>query len=181
VFLSNEKGNTDQSKGRRSGHRYLHTVELGAQVVGLVAEVERLSEGWLTAHSLHDPTMQAHLNQAKPDGWQWEPTLLTISAEDVQAHTGLAMRAQFLRHMGPRKAMSLARLVGEEHRLSHNPQRRGFLKKATVALGGVAAVLSVPSGVGHAAPPEDLPAGRGGRHLPEIRDWSPAAHRMAPA
>jgi hypothetical protein len=103
--------------------------------------------------------MQAHLTQVKPN-WEWEPTLLRVSDKGVQAYTGLAMRVQFLRHMGPRKALLIARLVAEETGQSaHDAQRRGFLKKAAVALGGVAAVLSMPSGVGHAAPSEDLPEG----------------------
>ncbi len=50
--------------------------------------IERESNGWLTARSLHDPKMQALLRKARPE-WRWEPTLLEVDSEHVRVFTGL--------------------------------------------------------------------------------------------
>lgn len=41
----------------------------------LASEIERETDGWLTARSLRDQEVQAWLDRAQP-GWHWEPTLL---------------------------------------------------------------------------------------------------------
>lgn len=76
----------------------------------LAQSIEQASHGWLTAHSLRDPDMQALLNQAKTD-WKWEPTLLDIDGNKVHAYTGLALRSRLLIGLGPKRAWHVAQLA----------------------------------------------------------------------
>jgi hypothetical protein len=46
----------------------------------LALEIELESDWRVCVHSLHEPTIQAWLNQARP-GWRWEPTLLEVGGD----------------------------------------------------------------------------------------------------
>lgn len=72
--------------------------------------IEAETDGWLTAHHLGDPEVQALLKRARPD-YSWEPTLLEVDGEQVRAFTGLAMRVRLIVGLGPQRAWRVARLV----------------------------------------------------------------------
>ncbi len=76
----------------------------------LAREVEALSEGRLRMRSLREPEVQALLDRARP-GWRWEPMLLEEEGERVRVYTGLAMRMQLVRVLGPARALRVAQLV----------------------------------------------------------------------
>ncbi len=130
-------------------HRYL-LFDSGCMVCsGLAQTVVHESDGWLEARTLHEPDIQALMDQARP-GWLWEPTLLEVKGDQRHAYTGAAMRAKMVVGLGPRRALRIARLVrrvlaGQKQTLTAiqapDPTRRRLLKgagalAASAALGG---------------------------------------------
>ena len=93
-----------------SVHRFL-LFDSACQVCSrLAVEIEMESDWRLCPHSLHDPTMQAWLDQACP-GWRWEPTLLEVGGDHPRAFTGLGMAFRLVQVLGLRRAGRVARLV----------------------------------------------------------------------
>lgn len=106
---------------------------------GLAREIEHRSDDHLVIRSLHDPTIQALLDQAKP-GWSWEPTLLEVEGEQARAFTGIGLRVRMVKMLGPRRAWRVAQLVAQSQLPTDvdNPSRRRFLKRSGIATAGLA-------------------------------------------
>lgn len=79
----------------------------------IAGDVERETEGWLTARGLSEPAVRATLSKARPD-WKHEPTFLEIEGGKAVAFTGLAMKARMLVGLGPRKAARVARIARQK-------------------------------------------------------------------
>jgi predicted DCC family thiol-disulfide oxidoreductase YuxK len=114
----------------------------------LARAIERETEGWLAARSLHEPEVRALLDQARP-GWRWEPTLLEVDGDRVRVSTGLVMRARLVLGLGPRRAWRVARLAHQAGMplAGVDLSRRGFLQRGGALLAGLALLgpgLSLP-------------------------------------
>lgn len=105
----------------------------------LAQAVEQEAQGWLSGRSLHDRQMQALLKQARPNA-RWEPTLLEVDGERVQAFTGLRLELQLALGLGPRRCWRILRLIEQATppRGATESARRTFLKGAAGAVGGIA-------------------------------------------
>lgn len=113
-------------------------------------QVEQLSNGWMRARSLSDPTMKVFLTKGRPN-WKWEPTLIEIDGQNVTVFTGLPMSIRILAALGPRRAWQIAQHVREaEHVQSASrpftSERRTFLKRMSLAIGaGLVPALGLPT------------------------------------
>ena len=118
--------------------RYL-LFDSGCSICAELAQaVEQATHGGLEARSLRDPAMQRLLAQARPH-WRWQPTLLEVEGERVRAFTGLALGLRLMGVLGPRRAMSLAKLVGRfsappASAEPANPGRRHFLRQLAAVI-----------------------------------------------
>ncbi len=94
----------------------------------LAKDIEAASEHRLTARSLHEPEIRAIMDRAVPLR-KWEPALLDTSDDFPRVYTGLSMRTQMLRVLGPWRAFQVARLV-RAGGIGINGSRRGVLGRA---------------------------------------------------
>lgn len=103
---------------------------------GLAQDIERETNGWLTARSLRDPAMKALLDQERP-GWKWEPTLVEVSDKRVRVHTGIKMRSRLAIGLGPKRAVRVAQLVqqGLAPKVDVDQGRRALLKRGAMLAG----------------------------------------------
>lgn len=110
-----------------------------APCTGLARAIERETDGWLVARSLHEPDVRALLDNARP-GWAWEPTLIEEASGATRVFTGVALRARMVAGLGPRRAVRVARLVQQATRPNRAVPtgRRTFLKHAGATVAGIA-------------------------------------------
>lgn len=111
-------------------------------------EIKTSAHGWLDVRSLRDPGMQEILNKADPD-WKWRPTLLLIEEDRVRVVQGAALLSRIAIGIGPRQAMRIASLVGEQSMPAQasSPARRTFLVSAAAGVATLAgaAVMGRPA------------------------------------
>lgn len=110
----------------------------------LAQAIEQETNGWLVANSLRDPEMQIMLTLAKPD-WRWEPTLLEVESNKVEAFTGLTLVIKLAKALGLRRAVDIAQLIHQSN-LSSSPTdlgRRHFLGQAGASLSSLV-LLGLP-------------------------------------
>lgn len=81
-----------------------------AQCDDLAAKLEKESGGALLGTSLYAAQAKQWLDQARPD-WKFEPTLVRVDGDRVDAYTGLSMRAHMLTFLNPLQLLKIARVV----------------------------------------------------------------------
>lgn len=128
--------------------RYL-LFDSGCSMCSSIAdEIKTSAHGWLDVRSLRDPGMQEILNKADPD-WKWRPTLLLIEEDRVRVVQGAALLSRIAIGIGPRQAMRIASLVGEQSMPAQasSPARRMFLVSAAAGVATLAgaAVMGRPA------------------------------------
>lgn len=105
---------TGEVEGREAGAlpdgRYLLFDSGCATCADVARSVERETEGWLSARSLHEVWVQKQLSEARPD-WKWEPGILEIQGGKTFVFTGLKMKVRLLVGLGPRKTACIANIV----------------------------------------------------------------------
>lgn len=108
---------------------------------GVARAIERESNGWLTARSLHDHEMRALLRKTRPE-WRWEPTLLEVDSEHVRVFTGLHLYLRVISGLGLKRSWRIAGLVRQAHLMKmatnpHHSERRYFIKSAAAIFSGM--------------------------------------------
>ncbi|UER55195.1 hypothetical protein HJG43_12310 [Kineosporiaceae bacterium SCSIO 59966] len=92
--------------------------------------------------------MQEILDKADPD-WKWRPTLLLIEDDRVRIVQGATLLSRIAIGIGPRQAMRIASLVGEQSTPADasSPGRRTFLMSAAAGVATLAgaAILGRPA------------------------------------
>lgn len=81
-----------------------------AQCDDLAAKLEKESGGALLGMSLYASQAKQWLDRARPN-WKFEPTLVQVDSDHVQAYTGMAMRAHMLTFLNPLQLLKIARVV----------------------------------------------------------------------
>lgn len=81
-----------------------------AQCDDLAAKLEKESGGALLGMSLYAREAKQWLDKARP-GWKFEPTLVQVDSDRVNAYTGIAMRAHMLTFLNPLQLLKVARVV----------------------------------------------------------------------
>lgn len=109
--------------------------------------VEYESNGWLTARSLREPTMQSLLNKANPN-WQWKPILMEVQGENIRTFTGLQFQMRLLTGLGPRRSWRITQALYQASSSSQQTNRvgvgrRSFLRRSGAVLAAIAFGLGV--------------------------------------
>lgn len=104
----------------------------------LARAVQCESRSQLKGRSLREPDIQILLDRSRP-GWRWEPTLLEVDGENVKVFTRLALRAQLLRTLGPRKTWNVLRAMTRVNRqpIIASNERRWFVHQSSLLLTGL--------------------------------------------
>lgn len=90
--------------------------------------VSHIAGGQLTPVNLHDPVARAWREEALGADVPFAPTLFRVRDVNVSAWVGKAMIAKLVTVLGPRKAMELAKEVGQVDDTGSGINRRSFAK-----------------------------------------------------
>ncbi|WP_017539748.1 hypothetical protein [Nocardiopsis halophila] len=77
-----------------------------AKCGNLARTVEQVAGGWLESRSLHDPSVQELLSEAKP-GWTWRPMLVTFRNGRARVYSGTLMVVRMGVALGPVKSFRI--------------------------------------------------------------------------
>lgn len=120
---------------------------------GVAYDVEKASNGWLTAKSLRDAEMKAILDNVRP-GWKWEPTLIEIDENATKVFTGIHLRIQIILGVGLGRAWQIANIVSSHTQQAHrNMPRRSFLQRSAIFAGVLFGATVAGQGTALAAVP----------------------------
>jgi len=117
----------------------------------LATTIEETTKGKVSATRLGSKRTQELLDHAFPDGYEWQPYLITIQGDRITAVGGLEMAIRLGRILGPLKALhvySLARQSGVTFSAKNETESKGIFlsdRRTFVKLvGGTALSIVLP-------------------------------------
>lgn len=111
---------------------------------GIAERIDAIVGETLTVMGLQSESVQAwRLDALGPDA-PWSPTLIRVTPNGVDAWTGIALAPRLTQLLGPRKAVQVARMVGEQtiEPALAVPSRRRLLKMM-VGTGAAGALIGM--------------------------------------
>ena len=114
---------------------------------GVAEQIQNEADGVLTVRSIAELEIQQHLDEAMPEGWDWEPMLIEVPKDGEAAliFSGVFMRLRLIQLLGISKAWRIASMVHQSVRpLASFQKRRTFLKYSGGVLSGLAVMGLAP-------------------------------------